>query len=99
MGALLDALLRANNLKSVPRSGWVMHGVPEAESVADHTFGVAFVALALAQALGTDTPLDRGKLLSTALLHDLAESLTGDIPLPARRFLPEGAKRAAEHAA
>jgi putative hydrolase of HD superfamily len=96
---LLDTLLLANNLKATPRSGWVMRGVPEAESVADHTCGVAFLALALAEAAGAEATFERGRLLSMALLHDLAESLTGDLPRPAQRFFPAGAKRQAEQTA
>ncbi len=34
-----------------------------------------------------------------ALLHDLAEARTGDLPRSAARYLPPGAKRAAEEAA
>ncbi len=98
MDELLEALLTANRLKAVSRSGWVLRGVPEAESVAEHTYGVAFVALALAEASDEGFAFDRGRLLTIALLHDLAESVIGDIPLPARRFLPPGAKQSAETA-
>jgi putative hydrolase of HD superfamily len=34
-----------------------------------------------------------------AVLHDLAESVIGDLPLPAQRFFPPGVKHAAEEAA
>lgn len=100
--ALLDTLLAANNLKTTPRMGWVLRGVPEAESVAEHSYGVAFVALVLAEAAlasGESDGFDRGKLLSMALLHDLAESVIGDLPLPAQRFFPAGVKGTAERAA
>ena len=100
--ALLDTLLAANNLKTTPRMGWVLRGVAEAESVAEHSYGVAFVALALAdvaEASGEGDGFDRGKLLSMALLHDLAESVISDLPLPAQRFFPAGAKATAERAA
>lgn len=94
---MLDSLLTANNLKSVPRTGWVLRGVPEAESVAAHSYGVAFIALALANM--SHEPLDHHKVLTMAVLHDLAECLVGDMPLPAQRFFPPGVKHAAEEAA
>jgi putative hydrolase of HD superfamily len=94
---LLDLLLQANQLKLTARTGWVQRGVPAAENVAAHTFGVAFTALALAQIIAEPVALDR--VLAMALLHDLPESLTSDIPSPAWRFLPPGVKLEAERSA
>jgi len=91
---ILDLLLRSARLKWVTRSGWQMRGVPDAESVADHSWGVAWLALVLADL--ADEPLDRGRLLALALTHDLAEVVLSDIPNPALRYLPGGAKRQAE---
>jgi putative hydrolase of HD superfamily len=93
----LDLLLQANILKTTPRTGWHLRGVPAPEGVAAHSWGTAFVALALAEM--SDEPLDRGRLLSMAILHDLAESEVSDIPKMAVRYLPEGAKGQAEAAA
>ena len=39
------------------------------------------------------------RVLTMAILHDLAESVTGDLSLGASRLLPEGAKAAAEASA
>ena len=93
-GSVLDLLLQANRLKRVPRAGWVMRGLVDAESVSDHTFGVAFVALVLAQM--TEPSVDVAKLLTIALLHDLAESVLGDVPSPALSYFPSAAKETAE---
>lgn len=93
----LDTLLLAARLKLVPRIGWRLRGVAQPESVADHTFGVAFTALVLADL--SDEPLDIGRLLRIALVHDLAESLVTDIPATMSRFLAPEAKHAAERAA
>lgn len=90
----LELLLAANQLKRVPRAGWVMRGVADAESVSDHTFGVAFVSLILAHMV--EQSLDTAKVLTIALLHDLPEAVLGDIPNPASRYLPPHAKRGAE---
>jgi putative hydrolase of HD superfamily len=95
-GAALQLLITAHRLKRTRRTGWVMRGVPEAESVADHSFGVALISLVLAEMEGR--PLDIGKLLTIALLHDLPESIVGDLPSPAVDHFPPGAKQQAEKA-
>ena len=92
--AAVDVLVRAARLKWVPRTGWLLRGVADPESVAEHSWGVVLMALVLAQ--GVDEPLDRGKLLAIAVLHDLPEVLLSDIPTPAWRHLSAGAKQRAE---
>lgn len=67
-------LLEALNLKSLPRAGWLRVGKHDPESVAAHSWGVAFAALVRCPA-----ELDRGKVLTMAILHDLAEVRVGDI--------------------
>ncbi|HWQ13475.1 MAG TPA: HD domain-containing protein [Roseiflexaceae bacterium] len=83
-------------LKLLPRTGWLQRGVAPAESVAEHTFGVALLALALA---GAAPGVDRGRLLALALVHDLAEALLGDWPASARPYLGADAKLQAERGA
>ena len=48
---LVDLLLESATLKRMPRTGWGMRGVAPVESVAEHSFGVGLVALALADVL------------------------------------------------
>jgi putative hydrolase of HD superfamily len=96
-GPILRLLLQANRLKVTPRSGWVTRGLSDSESVADHTFDIAFIALVLSEYI--DEPVDREKVLTIALIHDLPESLIGDVPSPAMRYFPTGAKRHAEQKA
>jgi putative hydrolase of HD superfamily len=93
----LDFLLQANVLKTTPRTGWHLRGVPASESVADHVFGTGFVSLVLMEMDHAD--LDHEKVLMLAMLHDLAESVVSDIPRTALGLLPEGAKARAEDAA
>lgn len=95
--SLLDLLLHGNQLKRTARTGWVQRGVPNAESVAAHSFGVVYTTLVLAQLL--DEPVDLGKALALAALHDLPEALTTDIPTPAWRYLPPGIKLEVERGA
>jgi putative hydrolase of HD superfamily len=48
----------------------------DAESVADHTFRLALLVWLAAGEAG----LDRDRMVKLALLHDLAEAVTGDVP-------------------
>ena len=72
--AVVDRLLEAIVLKDVERAGWLRVGIEAPESVAAHSWGVAFLVLAL---LPEDHDLERA--LSYAVLHDLAEVRVGDI--------------------
>jgi len=90
-------LLHGNQLKRTARTGWVQRGVVNAENVAAHSYGVAFTALILAQL--SDETLDLSKLLTMAILHDLPEGLTTDIPSPAWRYLPPDIKLTVERGA
>lgn len=94
---ILTILLHGNQLKRTARTGWVQRGVPNAENVAAHSYGVAFAALLLLQLI--DEPLDTSQILTMALLHDLPEGLTTDIPTPAWRYLPPGIKTEVERSA
>jgi putative hydrolase of HD superfamily len=93
---LLDLLLEAQTLDRVPRMGYVLRGVSRPESVAEHSWHVAFLVAALAPQI---PEIDRARALEMALLHDLAELRTGDLPLTVARYFPGGSKDAAETAA
>lgn len=68
-----------NHLKQLYRQGWLHRGVPleRCESVAEHSFGVAVLALWLAETFAPK--LDIGKVIRMALLHDFGEIYAGDI--------------------
>jgi len=63
-------------LKDIQRQGWKdkldMNNV---ESVADHSYSTAVMSMVLSDLEGFDTE----KIIKMALLHDLAESIIGDI--------------------
>ena len=87
---------RLQTLKLLPRTGWLQRGLRDVESVAEHSFGVAALALIVGD---LHEGLDRGKLLAIALVHDLAEALIGDLPASASRLLGKAAKHEAERKA
>jgi len=72
--AVVLALVEALGLKDVARTGWVRRGVPHPESVAAHSWGVAWLVTVLCP-----EGLDRAKALTYAVLHDLAEVRVGDL--------------------
>ena len=93
----LEALLQLLPLDRLPRTGWALAGVPTPESVAAHSLGTAFVALALGPRV--EPPLDVERAVALAVVHDAGEALTGDLPRSGARLLPEGAKREMDLAA
>lgn len=72
---LLKLFMSAGLLKKVKRTGWALKGVSEPESVAEHSFRVAFIAMILAERYKGD----QLKMIKMALVHDLGESYIGDI--------------------
>ncbi len=74
MPPFLEFFHAAGKLKTVARQGWVDRGIPDAESVADHTFR----AMVMAWALGNEAGLDVARLLKLMLLHDIPEAEVGD---------------------
>lgn len=70
----LAFVLAAEALKHQPRAGWKRVGVKDGESVADHSWRLALMAMVYADLLG----LDGGRAARIALLHDLPEARTGD---------------------
>ena len=72
---VVAALEQIGRLKTIPRTGWVRAGVPEAESVADHSYRTVVLALLLGDQLGVDTD----RLIRLLVIHDLAESEVGDL--------------------
>lgn len=73
---LTDFFKIAANLKNIRRQGWVEKlKINNPESVADHTFSTAIISMVHSDLQNLDT----AKVLKMSLLHDLAESIVGDI--------------------
>lgn len=62
-------------LKEIKRKGWLLRGLDNVESVADHSYGVCFLTMILADKLKLNTE----KCLKLALVHDLVETISTDI--------------------
>jgi putative hydrolase of HD superfamily len=95
-GTLLDLFLEAQALDRIPRSGYVLRGVADPESVTEHTWHVVFLVWGLGARIAG---MDVHRAMEIAMVHDLAELRIGDLPRTASRYFPPGAKNAAESAA
>ena len=71
---LRQVLLNALKLKETPRTGWINSGLKNVESVAAHSWGVSYLALIL-----MPEEMDKERILSMAIFHDLGEAIIGDI--------------------
>ncbi|MDS0295377.1 HD family hydrolase [Halogeometricum sp. S3BR5-2] len=76
----------------------MLRNIDAPESVAAHTWGTAVLCLLYAE----QENVDRQKAVAMALIHDLGEARTGDIPTRAedgRQTVPAAEKEAAERSA
>jgi len=79
---IIELIRRGESLKNIDRSGWAISGVQSEriESVAEHSYGSILSAIVIAQQLKSDeTDINIEKVVLMAALHDLPESITGDI--------------------
>lgn len=73
---LLEALSVAERLKSINRHCYTSEG--ERESVADHSWRIAVMAMLLTDEF---PDVDINKVIKMCLIHDMGEAFTGDIPV------------------
>ncbi|NCA82780.1 MAG: HD domain-containing protein [Opitutae bacterium] len=85
---IIEVFFEFNHLKALYRQGWLRHGIPkeQCETVAEHSLGVALLALFLADAQFPE--LDKGRLILMGLLHDFGEIYAGDI-IPGKMSLAD----------
>ena len=76
---VLHAWFEMSQLKHLFRQGWLRAGLPrqQCESVAEHSLGVAFLTLLLADEYVPGVNANRA--VRMALLHDLGEARVGDL--------------------
>ncbi|XP_055903186.1 uncharacterized protein LOC129939255 [Eupeodes corollae] len=63
------------NLKHTKRTGWVLRDVNDCESISGHMYRMSMMTFLLEEKEG----LNRIRCMELALVHDLAESLVGDL--------------------
>ncbi len=79
--SIAKLFVESGRLKSEPRRGWAKKlRIRHPESVADHSYRMALMAMVLSDIAG----LDSGRAAKIALLHDLPEALVGDL-MPGER--------------
>ena len=73
---LLNFFEKVMNLKNIPRQGWKDKlQIDDVESVAEHTYSTTIMSMIYSDLHEFDTE----KIIKMALLHDLSESITGDL--------------------
>ncbi|KAJ1667557.1 hypothetical protein EV178_001286 [Coemansia sp. RSA 1646] len=70
----IDFLNIVERLKRTKRTGWINNSISGPESIADHMYRMGIMAMLI-----EDGSLDRNRCIKMAIVHDLAESLVGDI--------------------
>ena len=93
----IEFLTELTRLKALPRTGWLLRGVRDVESIADHLYGVTFIAMLLAdraRARGREVNVE--KVMRMALLHDLTEARTGDLPATIKPYFEASALKSAD---
>ncbi|KAH6673922.1 HD domain-containing protein [Plectosphaerella plurivora] len=81
-------------LKTTKREGWRRFGIARGESIADHMYRMSLLTFACPAAL--KDRIDLNRCIKMALIHDMAESLVGDITPVDGVAKPEKNRREAE---
>ncbi|GAV51496.1 hypothetical protein ZYGR_0AD06790 [Zygosaccharomyces rouxii] len=63
-----------SRLKIQKRTGWLDHDINDCESMADHMYRMSIMSMLI-----KDPQVNKDKCVRIALVHDMAESLVGDI--------------------
>lgn len=83
MRKFVNLLNEIGMLSKTPRSGFAFLGTGS-QSVAEHSYRTAIIALVLAELV--NQPIDKYKLLLLCLFHDLPEARTGDLNYVNKRY-------------
>src|SRR6185437_1447134 len=85
-----DFLFEMGHLKRINRAGWLLLGITQPETVAEHSFRVGITGLVLAAAEGADV----GRVAALCLMHDTHETRIGDVPSVGRAYITSAAPEA-----
>lgn len=83
LAGVASFLFESGHLKNTPRTGWLLLGINPPESVAEHTFRVGIIGMALAAIEGADP----GHVAALCLMHDLHETRIADVPSVGRAYV------------
>lgn len=83
-------LTYTEQLKHLPRTGWIRVGVSTPETVAAHSWQMAMIALYLSE--NVKEQYDFNKLIKLCICHDMAESVIGDITPHDKAYAQKGLK-------
>jgi len=83
---IVEFIFEAGVLKRIPRSGWSVLGIGNAESVADHSFRCAVIGYLLAHMEGVSVQ----RVLLMTLFNDMHESRITDLHKTAQRYIDAG---------
>lgn len=93
LDSMLPFLTVVEAVKTIPRKGWVIRGVPEPEHVGDHMHRMALICMAhptvspciplsigyIVADLLQFTDSEKLRAIQLALVHDAGEAIVGDI--------------------
>ncbi|XP_062111238.1 uncharacterized protein LOC133822812 [Humulus lupulus] len=91
--SVIDFLTLCHRLKATKRKGWINHGIQNPESISDHMYRMALMALIVRDLPG----VNRERCIKIAIVHDIAEAIVGDIT--PSDGVPKEEKRRMEQAA
>ncbi|XP_076359872.1 5'-deoxynucleotidase HDDC2 isoform X1 [Tachypleus tridentatus] len=74
---VIEFMMFVGRLKQVQRTGWILRGLKNVESVADHMYRMGIMTLFLDP--GKTAGINKDKCIKMALVHDMAECIVGDI--------------------
>lgn len=89
---ILEVFTELTYLTRIKRTGWILAGVPDPETIADHCYETAIFAYILSKHIELD--FDMGKVLTMALFHEVGEVRIGDFPRRAKKYVKKFKKEA-----
>lgn len=93
MKSIANLLFEVRILKDIIRSGYAFLGTGR-ESIAEHSFMTAFICFAMAK---LEPAVNLEKIISMALVHDIAEARTGDFNYVEKKYSVTDESKAVSH--
>ncbi|BBO89862.1 HD domain-containing protein [Desulfosarcina ovata] len=94
---VLECFMELHTLTKLRRTGWLLVGVPEAESVSDHCYEAALFAFILSKQL--NVKVDIGRVVLMLLFHEVAEARITDLPRRSKDYIGKAKKHGETEAA